>query len=517
MDHSASVSTHQHDAAVSSTSQRAGSPEKLAEAIGVNLGKVAEWIGGCDVSADVCPAIEHATSIRCDELRPDLVWVRNATDEVLGYVVPVDGADAKLVRQALAGMQTDSAPASMRSASVDMSDGIIAKTDLFEGFAQVYTLKNGTVVYRANSLETPLDLAEAALLAETILNHRERAVCGLPHDQWLVAAEFPYPLMPITFERGEGGVHASEIHVAGWEGGIAVRAGGAGMQDGERILEVCRQTGTRASVTLSVRMSRKEADTLAFALNGGNDGSTVASAARVLCADVAEAIAVIERGELPFVKNDDLRQSLIGKRNAVLDLCEGFDNHVMLRHGNLRQGRLPPRDAIDRLAEAADHARQVMSLHRGRLLAEGWKNDRGESAADRGFYADMREAEKRLSSAAIGVEFRSDPPNVEPPKVEVKAAPFRDPLEATAKSTRHGADKKRMRIVNTKWELADDATVENCLEDAEAATASIQRIMESGMYDDFEDTIWMWNTVARTCLSDVLDKLTQFRAEGMRS
>lgn len=517
MARAAAVSTHPHNAALSSASQRAGSPAKLAEAIGVTLNKVAEWIGGADVNPDVCPAIEQATQVRCDELRPDLVWVRDGADEVLGYVVPVDGADAQYVRQALAGPSVQAQPdvvapprVSLRAGLIDAVDRLGTPTSLFDDCVKVHSLVKGKVAIDAGGYLVPMTLPEAALLAETILLHRERSGACVSLDQWKAFAKYPHPLMPITFERGEGGVHASEIHVAGWDGGIAVRAGGAGMQDGEMILEVCGQTGTGATATLSVRMSRKEADTLAFALNGGNDGSTIAHVARMLCADVAEAIAVIERGELPFVKSDDLRQSLIGKRNALLDLCEGFDNHVLLRHGSLRQGRLPPREAVDRLAEAADRAREVMALHRGRLLAEGWKNERGDTAADCGFYADMRDVEKRLSSAALDVEILSDPP-----QAEVKAAPFRDPLEATAVKPGAYSSQKGTRFFNAVWSQDESASVEDCLNDASIATKAIENLLYGE--ESNEDSIALMNRLAQACIAKAHDKLIQFSAEGRRS
>jgi DNA-binding transcriptional regulator YdaS (Cro superfamily) len=101
-----------YNEALSAATQRAGSPAKLAAAIGVSLHKVTAWIGGADVNAELCPAIEQATGVTCDELRPDLLWVRDASREVLAYAVPVDGADVAYVRQALPGtVCTEDSPA----------------------------------------------------------------------------------------------------------------------------------------------------------------------------------------------------------------------------------------------------------------------------------------------------------------------------------------------------------------------------------------------------------------------
>lgn len=45
--------------------------------------------------ADLCAAIEHATGVRCEELRPDLRWSRcSVTNQVMGYFVGVSASAA---------------------------------------------------------------------------------------------------------------------------------------------------------------------------------------------------------------------------------------------------------------------------------------------------------------------------------------------------------------------------------------------------------------------------------------
>lgn len=103
------VAAHHSNPALDAACLKAGSPTALAEAIGVAHHVVVSWIGGALIPADVCPAIEQATGSTCDTLRPDLLWVRDGAGEVLAYTVPVDGADAAYVRQAIACSPRDSA------------------------------------------------------------------------------------------------------------------------------------------------------------------------------------------------------------------------------------------------------------------------------------------------------------------------------------------------------------------------------------------------------------------------
>lgn len=52
----------------------AGSRLKLAELIGVAGSTPGMWAYRKKVPAEHCPAIERATGVRCEELRPDVPW-----------------------------------------------------------------------------------------------------------------------------------------------------------------------------------------------------------------------------------------------------------------------------------------------------------------------------------------------------------------------------------------------------------------------------------------------------------
>lgn len=68
---------------------RAGSQKALAELVGVSPPSVHEWISRGIAPPDRCPAIESATGVRCEDLRPDLGWERNQDGRVTGYRVPL--------------------------------------------------------------------------------------------------------------------------------------------------------------------------------------------------------------------------------------------------------------------------------------------------------------------------------------------------------------------------------------------------------------------------------------------
>ena len=46
----------------------------LASAIGVSASAPSMWKARGNVPAKHCPAIEHATGVRCEDLRPDVHW-----------------------------------------------------------------------------------------------------------------------------------------------------------------------------------------------------------------------------------------------------------------------------------------------------------------------------------------------------------------------------------------------------------------------------------------------------------
>jgi DNA-binding transcriptional regulator YdaS (Cro superfamily) len=69
--------------------QAADSAVNLARAIGVTGPMIYQWHRGIKpIGPDACAAIERATGVRCEELRPDLQWVRKR-GKIVGHFVPV--------------------------------------------------------------------------------------------------------------------------------------------------------------------------------------------------------------------------------------------------------------------------------------------------------------------------------------------------------------------------------------------------------------------------------------------
>lgn len=69
--------------------QAAGSQAKLAGLIGVNRSFIAQLVSGHrPMPQAVCAKIEAATGVLCEELRPDVQWVRRR-GRVVAYLVPV--------------------------------------------------------------------------------------------------------------------------------------------------------------------------------------------------------------------------------------------------------------------------------------------------------------------------------------------------------------------------------------------------------------------------------------------
>lgn len=67
------------DTAINIAARHLGSASALARSLGVTPGAVGQMISGLrSVPPDRCPAIERATEgrVTCDELRPDVRWVR---------------------------------------------------------------------------------------------------------------------------------------------------------------------------------------------------------------------------------------------------------------------------------------------------------------------------------------------------------------------------------------------------------------------------------------------------------
>lgn len=70
---------------------RAGGVGRLATAIGVAQTAVSNWKSR-GVPVEQCPAIESATGVRCDDLRGDVIWLRDGQGAIAGYQVPLKGA-----------------------------------------------------------------------------------------------------------------------------------------------------------------------------------------------------------------------------------------------------------------------------------------------------------------------------------------------------------------------------------------------------------------------------------------
>lgn len=69
---------------------------RLAHELGIRQSAVSNWLARGNVPADRAPAIEAATGgeIRCEDLRPDLTWERDAHGRVVAYRVPVPTSEA---------------------------------------------------------------------------------------------------------------------------------------------------------------------------------------------------------------------------------------------------------------------------------------------------------------------------------------------------------------------------------------------------------------------------------------
>jgi DNA-binding transcriptional regulator YdaS (Cro superfamily) len=79
----------------------AGGELNLAHAINIPASVLSWWLRSQgSPAAYACIRIEDCTGIPCEELRPDLHWIRLG-DEVIGHIVPVAGASSAYVEAAL--------------------------------------------------------------------------------------------------------------------------------------------------------------------------------------------------------------------------------------------------------------------------------------------------------------------------------------------------------------------------------------------------------------------------------
>jgi len=61
------------------------------------------------VDPDLCPEIERATKVRCEDLRADLIWHRDGAGEVIGYTSPVQSHPRSAVVGLIASKQSQGA------------------------------------------------------------------------------------------------------------------------------------------------------------------------------------------------------------------------------------------------------------------------------------------------------------------------------------------------------------------------------------------------------------------------
>lgn len=88
------MSTALHEPAITRAIRELGLTG-IARALNVSPPAVAKW-RSAGVPADRAPAIEAATGgeVRCEDLRPDLTWERDAAGQVIAYRVPVAPGEA---------------------------------------------------------------------------------------------------------------------------------------------------------------------------------------------------------------------------------------------------------------------------------------------------------------------------------------------------------------------------------------------------------------------------------------
>jgi len=64
-----------------------------ANKLGVSAGLVWQWLNNKrPLPAEHCPRLEALTGIRCELLRPDVLWTRDVAGQVTGYHVPLRSA-----------------------------------------------------------------------------------------------------------------------------------------------------------------------------------------------------------------------------------------------------------------------------------------------------------------------------------------------------------------------------------------------------------------------------------------
>jgi DNA-binding transcriptional regulator YdaS (Cro superfamily) len=65
----------------------------IVAACGVSQSLVSHWCTGLlTITPDKCPNVEAVSGVRCEALRPDLMWIRDEAGAVTHYAVPVRAA-----------------------------------------------------------------------------------------------------------------------------------------------------------------------------------------------------------------------------------------------------------------------------------------------------------------------------------------------------------------------------------------------------------------------------------------
>lgn len=78
----------------------AGGTAALARELGVSDSVVSNWKARASVPLDSCAGIEAATGVTCEDLRPDVEWVRDPAGKVTHYMTPVAAANSPQAKAA---------------------------------------------------------------------------------------------------------------------------------------------------------------------------------------------------------------------------------------------------------------------------------------------------------------------------------------------------------------------------------------------------------------------------------
>jgi DNA-binding transcriptional regulator YdaS (Cro superfamily) len=192
--------------------KRAGGQSALAKAVGVKQGHVWDWLNSQVVPTLRCAAIEAATGVRCEELRPDLHWVRDGA-EVIGIVDSINTDItpeyvAQCIRNQTAPAQAGSArPVFSASAGNTFGDRVAAiiitdPSKSTDGLLQHAGLAREQIndMY-AGWLEPQPGSKHAARIAEYL---------GV-REEWLLSGTGPGPVFMATARRQGTALDAHEM------------------------------------------------------------------------------------------------------------------------------------------------------------------------------------------------------------------------------------------------------------------------------------------------------------------